>query len=209
MLPKYLRGIFGIAARSSWIAANGIAGAVLAGLALIWPGVLTLFPEPTDTTVTSWEYQANWGLSFLLYAVIAWIVLFCIQVVFFAPFQLWKRDRKNDAAIEQLARLRTEGVNLRNEGQAIRDPATLIGWETRILGWNDKVIAALQTVSRAEAELFSTLDTVPEPRIPISSSIPMEQDAFAGGQHRKAYREHDFRLVKLDKSLENLKTMFR
>lgn len=54
----------------SWVAANGLFGAILAGGAMIWRGVLPLVS--TDKTSV-----ANWFLSFTIYVIGSWITLFC------------------------------------------------------------------------------------------------------------------------------------
>jgi len=91
MLRDYVKGILGLAFRSSWKAANGLEGAALAGAALIWPGLLPVFIRDE-----SWAPAARWILSFVLYAAAAVIILFVIRLVFIAPFQIWRRDRKVD-----------------------------------------------------------------------------------------------------------------
>jgi hypothetical protein len=90
---SYLHGIFTFARQSSWKAANGLEGAALAGAAMIWLGLLAIIPG-----VSSWVQAANWFLSFILYAIIAWIVLFTFRFTLVAPFELWKRERIENAA---------------------------------------------------------------------------------------------------------------
>lgn len=87
MFRSYFQEIFVVALRSSWKAANGIEGAALAGAAMIWTGVLSIIPG-----AGSWVQAANWFLSFVLYAIIAWAILFVFRLTFVAPFQLWKRE---------------------------------------------------------------------------------------------------------------------
>jgi hypothetical protein len=89
MLRTYLQRIGKTALQCSWRATNGLAGAALAGVFLIRPGVIAFVQE------TKWGAQpANWLLSFILYAMIAWTILFFIQLIFFAPYLLYKRDQQ-------------------------------------------------------------------------------------------------------------------
>jgi hypothetical protein len=89
MLRAYLRGIVVTALQSSWKATNGIAGAAIAGVAMIWPGILIFIPKTFEGA-----QPTNWLFSFILYAMLAWTILFFIQLIFFAPYQLHKRDQR-------------------------------------------------------------------------------------------------------------------
>jgi hypothetical protein len=55
---------------------------------MIWPGRLEII-----SVAGLWSLAANWLLSFVLYAIIAWIALFVFNLAFVAPFQLWKAER--------------------------------------------------------------------------------------------------------------------
>jgi len=81
---RYTQSLVEESIRSSWIAANGLFGAVLAGAAMIWRGVLPLVS--TDLTSVS-----NWALSFVIYAVGSWIVLFVASFVLIAPYRSWQK----------------------------------------------------------------------------------------------------------------------
>jgi hypothetical protein len=96
LIRDYIRQIWVIALRTSWTAANGLPGAGLGGVALIWPGVQNFFSTKSHLAIA-----LNWLLSFIIYAIVAWIVLFLFQLVISAPYQLWKRERNerpNDQA---------------------------------------------------------------------------------------------------------------
>jgi hypothetical protein len=82
-LLRYIRGLIEESIKSSWGAANGLFGAVLAGAAMIWRGVLPIVS--TDVT----HSVSNWVLSFAIYAVGSWSVLFIGSMVFVAPYRLW------------------------------------------------------------------------------------------------------------------------
>lgn len=123
MLKEYLRSIFGIASHSSWKAANGIAGAALAGFAMIWPGVVPFVPA-----TRFWAQPTNWFFSFIMYAVIAWIVLLVFQLIFLAPYQLLKRERLNRANAE-----RKTAIEVSHNRQIIEHDAKLASKLRRIL----------------------------------------------------------------------------
>jgi hypothetical protein len=81
---RYTQSLVEESIRSSWVAANGLFGAVLAGAAMIWRGVLPL----VSTDLTSvW----NWVLSFAIYAVGSWAVLFVASFILIAPYRSWQK----------------------------------------------------------------------------------------------------------------------
>jgi hypothetical protein len=59
MLAKYFWNLVLLAWVSSWRAANGLEGAVLAGILMVWPGVLTFVSGDTR-----WDKASNWAISF-------------------------------------------------------------------------------------------------------------------------------------------------
>jgi hypothetical protein len=85
MYKAYVRELFRKAAGASWRAANGLMGGALAGVALVWPGVLSIF-----SNAKWWTQAANWLLSFVLYALVAWLALFLLHLMFIAPYLCWK-----------------------------------------------------------------------------------------------------------------------
>jgi hypothetical protein len=96
MLYIYFREVFTSAARSSWKAANGIAGAAIAGFGLIWPGIWKF-----TSRVDWWADATDWIGSFLIYAGIAWIIIFVVHLVFLAPFQLWRVENDRSVALAE------------------------------------------------------------------------------------------------------------
>jgi hypothetical protein len=74
----------------------------------------------------------------------------------------------------RLAQLRTEGVAIRNRAPAVSDMAD---WSKESLAWMGRTERVIRAINRADAEWFTTLDTVPPSR---------------------AFAEHDFWLVKLE-----------
>jgi hypothetical protein len=91
---KYIKALLGLAAKHAWNNANGLAGALLSGLAtLLRP--LTIFGGSGV-----WS-AANYVVTFVVYALIAYAALFAFQVIFVAPFYLWLRDRREaDGGLE-------------------------------------------------------------------------------------------------------------
>jgi hypothetical protein len=111
-------------------------------------------------------------------------------LLIWAMYRFLTREITREGArlLRTLAELRTEGVGLRNRGQHLR-----IGIPEWIEGcgkWTRRVIETIEGISPADAEWFNTLDAVPDPRMPLTGSYNLEQI--------KAYREHDFYLVKLE-----------
>lgn len=98
---RYTRDLANESIRASWIAANGLFGAVLAGAAMIWRGVLPL----VSTDLTS---VPNWVLSFVIYASGSWVVLFIATLTLVAPYRLWSTERTGRLKAEAgLVELRT------------------------------------------------------------------------------------------------------
>ncbi len=87
-----------------------------------------------------------------------------------------------------LAQLRTAGVGVRNRG-ILLEPAGLSSWQEEVDRWSNATVVAVEYVNRADAEWLRTLDAVPSPRVQFRS---------IGSGHEKAFRELDFRLVRLD-----------
>jgi hypothetical protein len=86
-LRAYVRQCVRLSIRSSWAAANGLGGAAIAGAVVIWRGLIVLIPGDGQAIAA-----INWLISFILYAVVMWVLLFIVQVVFVAPFQLWRAN---------------------------------------------------------------------------------------------------------------------
>lgn len=83
-------------------------------------------------------------------------------------------------------------TKLRKEGVEIRNDAAFLG--VKFCGtcdqWAELVEDAIEEIDAADAEWFSTLDAVPDPRVPPPSELSESQ--------LKCYREHDYKLLKLD-----------
>jgi len=94
-----------------------------------------------------------------------------------------------------LSVLRTEGVAIRNKGQRLKSDFPT--WEVEVATWASNVIQAIAAIDEADAEWFKTLDTVPPPRLPILTPFPKHE-----AKHLKIYREHDYRIVKLDQIIQ-------
>jgi hypothetical protein len=147
MLKTYLKRTLGFAASASWKAVNGLAGAALAGFALIWPGVFDF--AGTRGIVPN---AANWLLSFLIYALVAWSILFAFQLIFIAPYRLWRlaeaKAAKTDAkdTDDQLQHDRVLAAKVRElfpestkrklESDLVNDHAY---WDTQSLAFADLI----------------------------------------------------------------------
>ncbi len=90
---RYAQSLVEESIGASWVAANGLLGAALAGAAMIWRGVLPLVS--TDLTSVS-----NWFLSFAIYAICSWIVLFIASAILIAPYRSWQREHDARMAAE-------------------------------------------------------------------------------------------------------------
>lgn len=87
---QYARNLIAESLRLSWIAANGLLGGLLGGGAMIWHGVLPIV-SADETGLAS---VANWVLSFAIYATGSMLTLFIANLVFIAPFRVWKVERE-------------------------------------------------------------------------------------------------------------------
>jgi hypothetical protein len=109
----------------------------------------------------------------------AWIIY---QPVNFVVYE--KRQR----ARIKLAELRDTGVAIRNECITML-PSRLPAWMARAEQWDTDATKAIAQIDHADSMWFATLDALPPARVPMS---PLS------AQQQKLYREHDFRLVKLE-----------
>lgn len=91
----------------------------------------------------------------------------------------------------QLAKLRADGVAMRNDAQSMIDSSA---WASVADDWMRQTIATIKEIDEADAEWFRILDAVPPARVALNPN--------ATAAHSKAFREHDYRLVRLDKLIE-------
>jgi hypothetical protein len=96
------------------------------------------------------------------------------------------------AARVRLVELRDEGVAHRNKGVSTRLVGTE-GWNAKAEEWEENAHAAIAAIDKADAGWFRTLDMVPAPRLPVHISDP---------SGAATYRQHDFRLVKLEELIK-------
>ena len=112
-------------------------------------------------------------------------------LLIWALYRFLKREIKrqfiNEDARLELAKLRTEGVDLRNRCMPLT--TSLSEWIAECQSWTKRVIEAINKISQADAEWFKTLDAVPPARIFLESS---------NSEQSLTYRMHDFYLVKLE-----------
>jgi hypothetical protein len=93
---------------------------------------------------------------------------------------------------QTLAQLRASGVIIRNEGQDLSSQM-LKQWIGAVREWRDEVIDVIAKYDSADSEQFKILDAVPLPRVSFQA---------INEKHAKHFREHDYRLVKLDSLIE-------
>lgn len=98
-----------------------------------------------------------------------------------------------ETAILLLAHLRSEGVELRNEAENVVD-ATLEDWLSEVHEWMNAVIDGIALINEADAEIFRTLDTVPQARVDFMVKIVA---AERSNKFLHNYRMHDLRLSRL------------
>jgi hypothetical protein len=89
----------------------------------------------------------------------------------------------------RLAELRREGVKRRNAATELTLVEMVELWIEWLERWQTEVFNEIARISPADAEMWSTLDVVPNPRIELPS--------YVNDAHFHAYRQLDFFLVKL------------
>lgn len=96
----------------------------------------------------------------------------------------------------RLSQLRGEGVVIRNAGATLMFTSHLDAWAKKVSEWMREAIAAIRVIDEADSEWFATLGEVPAARVPISNvqlGGQFDREMFV-----KLFREHDFRLARLD-----------
>jgi hypothetical protein len=116
----YTRTLIDESFRRSWVAANGLFGALLAGAAMIWRGVLPLVSTDVSHSVL------NWVLSFAIYAIGSWAVLFIGSFVFIAPYRSWQKvtliadaEKQRADALDNRKGARVELAQFHHGGQIL------------------------------------------------------------------------------------------
>jgi hypothetical protein len=71
------------------------------------------------------------------------------------------REFKEPPEIEELAKLRTEGVALRNSGERIMDLGDLPAWIDSYRDWDERVLDVLGRLSKGKSEWLRTLNRMP------------------------------------------------
>lgn len=104
------------------------------------------------------------------------------------------------AALEHLAKLRTEGVIIRNDSARLFAMTEVDHWMDTAVEWMNDVMQTLRIVSTADSEWFSTLDAVPPARISITP-ITLQNNVDAP-RFLASYEQHDFRLLRLEDLLK-------
>ena len=148
-----------------------------------------------------WSWFGNASMTGLL-GVPSWamaIIIALCMIAYWLLEHLVHLRRRIRGARYELAQLRSRGVAIRNEGRSITNRQKLEDWGKSSLDWNEEVIASIKKINEADAEWFSVLDVVPDPRLPIehTSTVDLKMSA----DHHKLYREHDLRLKRLGEML--------
>jgi hypothetical protein len=105
---SYLRQCWSYAIRHSWNIASGFTGVVLAGLLLIWPGIIEILSDATPQTTA-----LNGLVSFVLYTIAVWSFILLMRFLFVSPFQLHHKLRsENERLSADLDSLIEGGPNL-------------------------------------------------------------------------------------------------
>jgi hypothetical protein len=110
------------------------------------------------------------------------------------------RNPNSKAAKVRLSQLRSEGVVIRNAGAALIFASHLEEWAKRIADWMKETIDAVKVIDEADGEWFAVLGEVPKARVPIPNlqlGGQADREMFV-----KLFREHDFRLARLDQLLK-------
>jgi hypothetical protein len=122
--------------------------------------------------------QAKNALSGLLSfcgSIIILLILF-LAMIYRTPAEMnYKKDQdirrlekkfKEPPEIEELAKLRTEGVDLRNFGERLTDLTALPEWIARYNEWDTKVLSTLSKLSKGKSEWLRTLNRMPLHQFP-------------------------------------------
>src|SRR5688500_13127348 len=112
----------------------------------------------------------------------------------------FKRNPNLKAATLRLTQLRGEGVVIRNDGAQLMFTSHLDAWAKRILDWMKETIETIKVIDEADSEWFTILGEVPAARVPIPNvqlGGYTDREMFV-----KLFREHDFRLARLDQLLK-------
>jgi len=106
-LAKYFHENLNTALKDSWRGANGLAGAGIAGVGLIWPGLQKIISAPVW-----WAEASNWLISFIIYAIAAWLFLLLFQFIFISPYKIWQHahEKTEFTVAEQIKAQRAHQV---------------------------------------------------------------------------------------------------
>jgi hypothetical protein len=172
---------------------------------VVFAAVLALLSQPLAEQLFAGALQA-WLENYLpmsaaqliarlfeIAALIAGAILLIVALYRFMWREVAREYRNEDAWLRrELAHLRSDGIGLRIRGQSLKQGVP--EWIAECTRWTDRVAETLAKISSADAESLKTNGSLPPPRIPLKASDDPEQI--------KAYTEHDFHLVRLEKLIE-------
>ncbi len=180
-------GVFALALwLGSWLLWASFQSANMAALNWLLVGKLGVIPISLETSFPL--LMTVWAPPLILAVLVngpVWIV-----------FLLGRGRRDDTLAIEEarwkMTRLRKTGVAIRDQGRELV-PSTLDSWIGLVREWQEDAIEAIEIYSLGDAEWFAERDEIPAPRVAANIVSP---------KHESHFREHDYRLVRLDKLLE-------
>ncbi len=183
MFKFYIKGVAKLALRSSWSAINGVVGAVIAGAVMIWSGVLPIIHgnEPI-------QQATNWALTFVIYTVMAWLLIFIFRLIFLDQFYFWKKERERAIELEttllnrgakqqlldEIAALRTKIVRFRidTDRDYRKNRLDEKGRKTEFDGIQDEIALKIeQFSSKAEAEAYRNRGNINRPISPMGGFV--------------------------------------
>ncbi|MGH6792086.1 MAG: hypothetical protein ACRECF_05035 [Methyloceanibacter sp.] len=111
-----------------------------------------------------------------------------------------KLTRQIADARVKIADLRHDGVRIRNDALVMTDKEWPT-WNEKALKWNTDVTEEIKKISVADSIWFSVLDVVPPQRIDpaITPADPLIREKYL-----KLFREHDYRLKRLNNMIRDL-----
>lgn len=180
-------GVFALALWAGlWLFWATFQSAVMATLNWLLVGKLGVIPISLEISLPL--LTTAWAPPLILAVLIGgpvWIV-----------FLLGRGRREDVSDLEearwQMVRLRKVGVAIGKQGRELAR-TELESWIGQVREWQRNVIEAIEIYSLGDAEWFAELDRVPAPRVAAKVAAP---------EHQTHYREHDYRLVRLEELLE-------
>jgi hypothetical protein len=97
MLLRYLAVLLRTCLLRSWVATGSVPGAILVGIVTTAHGAIHF----VSSDERSWT---NVGLSLPIYTAGAWLIIFTVQFVFFAPYRAWQSQKDQIRELEKVGK---------------------------------------------------------------------------------------------------------